>query len=86
MLAGTKKILMAELRILLTDLGFQNVQTYIQSGNVIFQSSEKNSFKLEEIIQNAIKSHFGFEVSVIVKTTSELQTIFDACPFSKEEK
>ncbi len=83
---GHKKVPMADLRICFTDLGFENVQTYIQSGNVIFESSKKNSFKLAEIIQNAIKSHFGFEASVIVKTPSQLHIIFEACPFSEEKK
>lgn len=83
---GHKKVPMATLRNLLANLGFQKVQTYIQSGNVIFQSSETNSFKLEETIQNAIKSHFGFDASVLVKTPSQLQAIFDACPFSKDIK
>ncbi|WP_445731659.1 DUF1697 domain-containing protein [Mariniflexile sp.] len=82
---GHKKVPMAELRDLLANAGFQNVQTYIQSGNIVFQSSKKAS-ELEIKIQNLISSHFGFEVSVIVKTNKELQTIFDGCPFSKEKK
>lgn len=81
---GHKKISMAELRELLSNTGLQHVQTYIQSGNVMFQSSEKNALKLEENIQKTVKSHFGFDVSVIIKTPSEFQTIFNACPFSQE--
>lgn len=82
---GHKKVPMAELRDLLTNAGFQNVQTYIQSGNVIFQSS-KNASELETEIQKLIHSHFGFEVSVIVKNNNELQAIFETCPFSEEKK
>lgn len=82
---GHKKVPMAELRDVLTKAGLQKVQTYIQSGNVVFQSTEKTK-ELEDKIQNAILAYFGFEVSVIVKTRSELQTIFDACPFEKEIK
>lgn len=82
---GHKKVPMAELRDLLTKSGLQNVQTYIQSGNVIFQSSE-NASELETKIQKLIVNHFGFDVSVIVKTNNELQTIFDASPFSNEKK
>lgn len=82
---GHKKVSMAELRDLLTNAGFQNVQTYIQSGNVIFQSFLKAS-ELEEIIQNLILNHFGFDVLVIVKTNRELQTILNNCPFSEEKK
>ncbi len=82
---GHKKVPMAELRELLKNAKFQNVQTYIQSGNVIFQSSEKPS-ELENKIQKLIVTQFGFEVCVIIKTNKELQIIFEACPFSKEKK
>lgn len=84
--SGQKKIPMAELRALLTESGLSNVETYIQSGNVIFQSSESKQEKLELQIHNAIKSHFGFEVPVLVKTPEELNQIFNGCPFSEEEK
>jgi len=84
--SGQKKIPMADLRGLLTKSGLQNVQTYIQSGNIIFQSSEENVRKLEEKIHGAIKIHFGFEVPILIKTYKQLQQIFDACPFSEEKK
>ena len=82
---GHHKIPMAELRQLLTKEGFRNVQTYIQSGNVIFQASDKIE-GIEDKIQKSIHAHFGFEVSVIVKTHEELEAIFEACPFSNEKK
>ena len=59
---GHKKVPMAELRALLSKSGFENVQTYIQSGNVIFQTSENNIPNIESIIQKAIFDHFGFEI------------------------
>ncbi|MGC1204196.1 MAG: DUF1697 domain-containing protein [Flavobacteriaceae bacterium] len=83
---GHKKVPMAELRELLSKSGFQNVQTYIQSGNVIFKSLENNIQKLELDMHNTIKNHFGFEVPVIIKTPNELLQVFDACPFSEEKK
>ena len=82
---GHKKVPMATLRELLAKDGLTNVQTYIQSGNVIFQSS-KEAIELEKIINKIILDYFGFEVSVIVKTPEELQTILDDCPFQKENK
>ena len=84
--SGQKKVPMAELRKLLSDLGLINVQTYIQSGNVIFQSSEKNRSTLEHLIQKAIAYHFGFEVPILVRMEREIKSILDACPFSKEKK
>ncbi|MEW4923821.1 DUF1697 domain-containing protein [Algibacter sp. 2305UL17-15] len=84
--SGQKKIPMAELRELLSKAGLKNVQTYIQSGNVVFQSSEESKEKLELKIHNAIKAHFGFEVPILVKTPKELQQIFDDCPFPEDKK
>ena len=51
---GHKKVPMAELRELLTKSGFENVQTYIQSGNVLLRSSEKNIQKIEDTIKKSI--------------------------------
>lgn len=84
--SGQQKIPMSDLRELLKKSGFQNVQTYIQSGNVIFESPEKHIQKLEEKIHLVIKSHFGFEVPILIKSSKQLLEIFDACPFSKEKK
>ncbi len=83
---GHKKVPMAELRELLKNLGFQNVTTYIQSGNVILESSKDSTQNIEDIIQKAIIAHFGFDVLIIVKTLKDLQRIFDACPFPEEKK
>lgn len=83
---GHKKVPMAELRELLSKSGFKNVQTYIQSGNVILQSFEKNTQKIEVTIKKAILDSFGFEVSVLVLTRFNLKRIFDDSPFSEEKK
>jgi len=83
---GHKKVPMADLRELLTKSGFENVQTYIQSGNVILQSSKSDISVIEKNIQESIMDHFGFEVSVLVKTRSDLKRIFEDSPFSEEEK
>ncbi|MBU2939124.1 DUF1697 domain-containing protein [Lacinutrix sp. C3R15] len=83
---GHKKIPMAALRELLIKTGFQNVQTYIQSGNVVLQSSEKNTKTIEAIIGEAITSYFQFEVAVLVKTKQELELIFKSCPFEEDKK
>lgn len=82
---GHKKVPMAELRSLLTKKGFQKVQTYIQSGNVVLQSGEKAK-DIATIMQTAILEYFGFEVTVIIKTHAELQTILNGCPFSTDKK
>ncbi|MEL0652794.1 DUF1697 domain-containing protein [Algibacter sp. TI.3.09] len=83
---GNNKILMAELRDLLLNMGLKDVQTYIQSGNIIFNSEEGNASELEFQITEAIKKRFGLDVPVLVKTRDALKIIFDACPFSEEKK
>lgn len=82
---GQKKVPMAELRVLFLALGFQKVETYIQSGNVVFQILEDDIDKLESSIHQAIISHFGFDVPILIKTPEMLQQIFDGCPFSEEQ-
>jgi len=83
---GHRKVPMAELRDLLTMIGFSNVKTYIQSGNVIFQTKEIALMQLENGIRKSIETHFGFDVSVMVRTRKQLQKIFDNCPFSEDKK
>jgi len=83
---GHKKVPMAELRKLLTSAGFRDVKTYIQSGNVILNTSGKSQHKIESQISKSILEHFKFEVPVIVRTREDLLVIFEACPFSEVQK
>ena len=83
---GHKKVPMAELRELLSKLGFENVHTYIQSGNVILQSLEKNTLKIEETIKNAMLDYFGFVVSVLVISRPNLKRVFDNSQKEKRKR
>ncbi|NQU33219.1 MAG: DUF1697 domain-containing protein [Bacteroidetes bacterium] len=83
---GKRKILMADLKKLYLSLGFQNITTYIQSGNVIFDyptSTDNENF--ENNIQEAILQLYGFDVPVIIRKSEELQQIFNSNPFIKTE-
>ncbi|PQV51397.1 uncharacterized protein DUF1697 [Jejuia pallidilutea] len=71
---------MAALRDLLYNHDFKKVQTYIQSDNVVFHSSEEKKSSIKNKIHNAIASHFGFEVPILVKTPMGLQQIYNDCP------
>lgn len=82
---GNRIIKMADLKVLLTDLGFLNVQTYIQSGNIVFQFSETNEKTLEEMIQLAIKKQYDFDVPTLVKGIAELKEIVAQNPFLQNE-
>lgn len=83
--SGQKKVPMAELRELLETSGLQNLRTYIQSGNVIFNASNQNSSQLEKQIKKAIMEYFSFDVSVLVKTPKEIQSILENAPFSDKK-
>lgn len=80
---GHKKILMADLKTLLSASDLNNVLTYIQSGNIVFSCSQliPNS-ELEAKIESAILQHYGFEVPTIVMKHSELQTIINNYPYA----
>lgn len=86
--SGKKIIKMEDLRKLMTYKGYENIKTYIQSGNVIFNSPEKDKNKLAKTIENLIEEHYGFEVSVFVLDRKDLETVIDNNPFveNREEE
>lgn len=84
--SGQKLIKMTELKELFEKQGFQNVLTYIQSGNVIFYSKEKSSDKIKKIISNSIKQEFGFDVGVLVITPDIIEYVLKNNPFIKKKK
>lgn len=80
---GHNKIKMIELKQLFVDLNYTNIRTYIQSGNVIFQSKEHTILKIENNIIKALKTIFGYELKVIVITKEELKIAFNSNPYLK---
>lgn len=83
---GHRKIPMADLRSVLTNASLHNVSTYIQTGNVFFQSSEKSKAALEHLIHTEIKQHFGFEVDVVIINHHDIERILNDCPFPNHIK
>jgi uncharacterized protein (DUF1697 family) len=81
---GTGKLPMKELAHLCTRLGFQNIRTYIQSGNVVFQSdlSEK---AIRTRLEDALTKKMGRRTDVMVRTASELRSVLKANPFPRAE-
>ena len=76
-----KSIKMEALRQLLATHGWQNVRTYIQSGNLIFESLEPNPQQLAEQLAQLIAAQFGFEVPTLVIALPEWQRIIADNPF-----
>ena len=78
---GNKKVPMADLKKLLEKAGFGNVQTLLASGNVRFDSAEKNLPKLTAQLEVLIEKKFTFPVPVILRTVAELQSLSKSNPF-----
>ncbi len=79
---GHNKINMQALRALYESLKFEDPRTYVQSGNVIFRTKEKNSGALAKKIQNAIEGEFGCRPEVILRTPDELRKAIASTPFA----
>jgi uncharacterized protein (DUF1697 family) len=82
--AGKNKIKMADLKKLFESIGFNNVTTYIQSGNVIFESS-MNEKELPSTISKAIADSFTLIVPVQVRKSELLGSIVENCPFPQHD-
>lgn len=81
---GKNRIKMTDLKHMLESMGLIRVETYIQSGNVIFESNE-NEDALREKIECEIERNFGFPAVVVLRTAAELEQLIRDCPFSEEE-
>ncbi len=77
---GHRKIRMAELRGLLDELEFEQVQTYLQSGNVVFVSRQARD-EIRHTMETAILDSFGHTVAVLLRSADELEHIFHNNPF-----
>lgn len=83
---GHRKMKMADLRSTLAELDFREVQTYIQSGNIVFQKEKTKESELEKNISEKIKSTFDYDVPVKVLSAKELNSIFKKNPFIPEQE
>jgi uncharacterized protein (DUF1697 family) len=81
---GKNIIKMAELRKTLEQLGLLRVQTYIQSGNVLFESDEDEE-SLRKQLENEIENVFHISLAVILRTVEELNFIAANCPYTAGE-
>src|SRR3970282_2116258 len=81
-----RRIKMEDLRIMGSRLGFQNVQTYVQSGNIVFQTTaSERPTPLSKRITGAILHDFGFQVPVIIRTSEEMGRVIAGNPFLMEK-
>ena len=81
-LAGHRKVAMPSLREALAEAGFEDVATYIQSGNLVLDSG-KSAAGLRTELEKVIEDRFRFAVPVIVRTRKQLDAVISANPFSE---
>lgn len=79
---GNNKVSMQELKLVFEQAGMKNVKTYINSGNVLFESSRTSKTEIAGHLEEAIKARFGFAVKVLVWDKDSLSALADALPDS----
>jgi uncharacterized protein (DUF1697 family) len=82
---GGHTVKMDYLRSVFEELGFLNVETFIASGNVVFDSSSRNSRALEKKIETALEKSLGYEVITFVRSLNELAEIAAYQPFAPKD-
>ncbi len=80
---GNRLVKMEDLKKIFESLKLKNVKTFIQSGNVIFESTEKNPEVLREKIEKLLYKSLGFEVITLLRTNNEIDGIIKNNSFSK---
>ena len=83
--SGQKKIAMQQLKEMYEKNGFQNVTTYVNSGNVVFSSAISEMNNIKEKTEKAILDKFGFEVPVILRTLEEMQAVIKNNPMNNSD-
>jgi uncharacterized protein (DUF1697 family) len=81
---GTGKLPMADLKQICTAAGFSGIETYIASGNVVFESKGAPA-KVKPQLEARLCAYFGKPTAVFVRTAAEMQAVLDANPFPQAE-
>lgn len=82
---GRARLSMNELRSMLADLGLRDVETYLQSGNVVFESGDRPVTELDARIESAIAETFGLQVRVILRVRKDLVAVTRSHPYLDAE-
>src|SRR5688572_20393551 len=77
---------MADLKALLAGLGFEDAQTLLQSGNIVFTGGNKTTAALEQMLERSAAKQLELEIDFFVRTAKEWQALVDANPFPREAK
>ena len=78
---GKRRMKMEALRELFSSNGCNDVQTYVQSGNVVFRTKEKNLSRLGSQLETSIEEKFGFAAPVVLRSTAEMRKVVNFNPY-----
>lgn len=84
--AGHNMVKMSELAELYNSLGFKDVKTYLQSGNVVFSHTSNETATLTAKIEKALKQRLGLDVTVFTRTSDELRSVVSRNPFAEKDR
>ncbi len=77
---GNNKVEMPKLKKVFESLGFSDVSTYINTGNVIFSTDVSDTREIEQQIEKALKKTFGFEIKIVIRTAKNIKKICKTIP------
>ena len=69
-LGSKRRVAMADLRVLLEGLGYDDVRTHLQSGNAVFRAPTRSAAAVERAVSAAIRAELGLEVAVVTRTAA----------------
>ncbi len=78
---GGRRVKMDELRAWFSQAGYNDVSTYIQSGNVVFTDNGVNISEMEIDIATMLEAHLGFDVATFIYTPTQLKHLIEGCPY-----
>jgi uncharacterized protein (DUF1697 family) len=82
---ANNRVKMDDLKKLCTSLKLRDPQTYVQSGNIVFTTDERDLDKLRKNLESAIHQKFGFQSDAILRTTKDLREVISSNPFAKRK-
>jgi uncharacterized protein (DUF1697 family) len=83
---GHKQVAMADLRSLFSKLGFTDVQSLLQSGNLLFRSGSQTGSRLERLLETEVEKHLGLQCSIFVRSAEEWSKVVARNPFREEAR
>jgi len=81
---GNTRVAMADLRDVLSRLGFENARSLLQSGNVVFGAGERSTDGLERLLEREVAARFGMSIDVLVRTGDQIAAVVAGNPFKTE--